>query len=515
MTEKAIWRRALGGLRLDRPVFRRGEAIVVELTEAAAEPCLGATLRLRHASGRTYAQTETTLLEAGARIPLGKALNMPSGGYEVVASPPLGSANYCERRMPIRVESAAVSSRPTGAFDERREQALRVMAAQPGAEGVLARILLDKGGDSDWGGVAELVATRGLDVALAARAVADAASVSTIDAALAERLRAADGDGLAETAAQFLIGDDVDPSASIRRFGLRHEADDDEATAIAALAALYAQRRDDALADLAAVALDRAHLSFALRASAGALNEPGAAAGLSAIARLQWGVGGYSGGDAALLALAACGYEAPSVIQAIALDDGEDDSIDGGRLCWRRGGAGLMAGGGAWRARLGVEVALGGRCGLATMDGDALLATGVAPFEFPYWAVDEQRLDGARLFARKGEDYLALIGDAPWRLEPREDGAGDRLTGGERLYVQLGRAERDGDFDDFRTRVAALDVDLGAAPGADTLSGARLEPPTTRQTSPDALVSAYARRLPGSAQIEIRHGDDGLLLDFS
>jgi hypothetical protein len=148
---------------------------------------------------------------------------------------------------------------------------------------------------------------------------------------------------------------------------------------------------------------------------------------------------------------------------------------------------------------------------------------------FPAAAFDEHVLRNGWAFARSGDGYLALTNSqglhmvAQGRYAQREL----RAHGAEQIWLlQLGRAEQDGDFAAFQARVLAMAVRFGDG-GVDlvTLRGDRVrfgwEGPFTVNEDARPLAgfphfeNSYARAdLPGH-RMEIRHGGEGLDLDFT
>ena len=122
----AKFERVLPLLRLDQAAYRRGETVTLHLASPLAELC-DVCLRLCHETGRTYAQLELQLGPDTGSIALAKAINIPEGRYEVVATPPLAqffSATPVEHRLPCRL----VAATPADCLAGRRVGVLSALA---------------------------------------------------------------------------------------------------------------------------------------------------------------------------------------------------------------------------------------------------------------------------------------------------------------------------------------------------------------------------------------------------
>jgi hypothetical protein len=147
---------------------------------------------------------------------------------------------------------------------------------------------------------------------------------------------------------------------------------------------------------------------------------------------------------------------------------------------------------------------------------------------FPCFAFDEYVLHDGWAFARVGDGYLALTNSRGVSLSSEGRYAFRELLAfgaSQTWLVQLGRAALDGDFSEFRAKVLArrLDFDgelmrwttlrgdvvsLGWG-GAFSVNGQALTSGASKH-----IANAYTTTDLPCEQMEIRHGDDYLRLDF-
>ncbi|HEU5103543.1 MAG TPA: hypothetical protein VFU22_31220 [Roseiflexaceae bacterium] len=148
---------------------------------------------------------------------------------------------------------------------------------------------------------------------------------------------------------------------------------------------------------------------------------------------------------------------------------------------------------------------------------------------FPIGAFDEHTLRGGWAFARKGQGYLALAASQGLALITHGDSAYRELRsrGQQNVWLcHIGRAARDGSFEEFQGKVLALDVrfdELSAS--CTTLSGETLafgwHGPLLVNGRQEPISgfkhydNPYCSAEPDDQHMEIRHGDEALRLDFS
>jgi hypothetical protein len=168
---------------------------------------------------------------------------------------------------------------------------------------------------------------------------------------------------------------------------------------------------------------------------------------------------------------------------------------------------------------------------------DALIAVHNLPYDdwmgfthayFPIAAFDEHALRDGWAFARKGDGYLALTAAQGLELIAQGDNAYRELRsyGQRNIWLcHMGRAARDGSFEEFQQAVLALNVhfeELSAR--CATLRGETLafgwEGPLLVNGQEQALAgfkhydSPYCVAELGATQIEIGYGDQVLRLNF-
>jgi hypothetical protein len=157
-------------------------------------------------------------------------------------------------------------------------------------------------------------------------------------------------------------------------------------------------------------------------------------------------------------------------------------------------------------------------------DGDVF---GFTHAYFPCATFDEHVLRGGWAFCRVGDGYLGLTSSRGVRLTAEGGYAQRELKawGSEQTWlVQMGRAALDGDFSEFQTNVLALPVSFGdEAVTYTSLRGDVLELSWNGPLTVDGDVpytgsvhfeNAYTTTDWPCTQMEIRHGDDYLRLDF-
>lgn len=148
---------------------------------------------------------------------------------------------------------------------------------------------------------------------------------------------------------------------------------------------------------------------------------------------------------------------------------------------------------------------------------------------FPLYAFDEHALRDGWAFARKGSGYLALTAAQGLTLVTQGDNAYRELRSYGRRNVwlcQMGRAARDGSFEQFQQAVLALDLQLDDLTARYTsLRGDRLafgwEGPLLLNGQEQPLAgfkhyeSPYCTAELGAGQMEIAFGDQLLRLNFT
>jgi hypothetical protein len=148
---------------------------------------------------------------------------------------------------------------------------------------------------------------------------------------------------------------------------------------------------------------------------------------------------------------------------------------------------------------------------------------------FPVYAFDEHALRDGWAFARKGDGYLALTAAQGLALTTHGDNAYRELRsyGPRNVWLcHMGRAARDGSFEEFQQAMLALDVrfdELSAS--CPTLRGETLafgwQGPLLVNGREEPIAgfkhyeSQYCVAELGAAQMEIGFGNQLLRLDFS
>jgi len=159
-------------------------------------------------------------------------------------------------------------------------------------------------------------------------------------------------------------------------------------------------------------------------------------------------------------------------------------------------------------------------------DGDWM---GFTHAYFPIYAFDEHALRDGWAFARKGAGYLALTAAQGLVLTTQGNNAYRELRsyGQQNVWLcHMGRAERDGSFEEFQQAVLALDVRFdNLSARCATLRGETLafgwEGPLLVNGRQEPIAgfkhyeSPYCVAELGAAQMEIGFGDQLLRLDFS
>jgi hypothetical protein len=147
---------------------------------------------------------------------------------------------------------------------------------------------------------------------------------------------------------------------------------------------------------------------------------------------------------------------------------------------------------------------------------------------FPVYAFDEHALRDGWAFARKGAGYLALTAAQGLALTTQGDNAYRELRsyGQRNLWLcHMGRAARDGSFEEFQQAILALDVRFDALSArCATLHGETLtfgwEGPLLVNGRQEPIGginhydSQYCVAELGASQMEIRFGDDAMRLNF-
>jgi hypothetical protein len=147
---------------------------------------------------------------------------------------------------------------------------------------------------------------------------------------------------------------------------------------------------------------------------------------------------------------------------------------------------------------------------------------------FPTYAFDEHALRGGWAFARKGDGYLALCAAQGLALTTQGDNAYRELRSYGRHNVwlcQIGRAARDGSFEQFQQAVLALDVHFeGLSAQWTTIRGETLafgwEGPLLLNGQAEPISgfkhyeNPYCVAELGAEQIEISFGDQLMRLNF-
>lgn len=102
--------------RLQLAPAEPGGTITITIDPPIGELC-DVTLRLVHASGRTYAQCDVQLSPNVSSVALSASINLPEGDYDVIATPPLAeyySMTAIEHRLPLSLGSAPTAQSGSG-----------------------------------------------------------------------------------------------------------------------------------------------------------------------------------------------------------------------------------------------------------------------------------------------------------------------------------------------------------------------------------------------------------------
>jgi len=354
---------------------------------------------------------------------------------------------------------------------------------------------------------------------------------------------------------------------------------------LVALVHLAGWAENTQVAELAVVMIDKLLITLAVNSYRGVFGstqrhaetaavKSGALGAMAGVARLMWGMGVWNHHLRALVSLAASEYELPTMIAALAVDLDREmwhkehhpgvDKVTyrtaDFMLCsaqdYRPGEKGACEH--IWQATLGANavVFVNHPCCMSENEAwrpnfwrgngvlprvaqwkDVLIAihrlpqddrTGFTHAYFPVYEFDEYKPAEPWAFARKGEGYLALRARQGFKLITRGVNGFRELRswGLNNVWLcMLGRQTTDGSFDEFCTRIAALDVTLNDLSAhcqtlrGDTLSFAWDEP---FQVNGQAVPLTGFKHYDGPAcvaewpaeQIEIRYGDYTLRLRF-
>jgi hypothetical protein len=148
---------------------------------------------------------------------------------------------------------------------------------------------------------------------------------------------------------------------------------------------------------------------------------------------------------------------------------------------------------------------------------------------FPAYAFDAYAIEDGWAFAKKGDGYLAITAAQGIELVARGAPAYRELRsyGRQNTWLcHMGRAAVDGDFDSFRAKVLAMEVDLGPQQvDCRSLRGQKLsfgwEEPLTVDGREEPVTgfkhieNPYCTAEIGAEEIDIRYDGYVLKLDFT
>ena len=517
-----LYRAVLPHVRADRAVYGFRQPILVSATNI--DRPLDVLARLVDPRGRIFAQADATIEPGAAEIGLGTALNLPSGAYEIVVSPPLGQFHDgidVERRIPVRVVADDYATEPYGDGAGRAAELIQRAAQRRDLTGVLARCITGQPRAADRATMTRCLqgaaaASDVLAVAAVATEILDRDGLAALSAAL-ERLGSATG--LVGTAAAALGDRRVDVSKSLRAAGMSGFGSQDRASVLAALTAL-ALRRHGPNADLVEAVLDRLVLECAALSHRGVFADPqgqvrqGRATAGAALSRLLWGVGCFGGADPAVIALARSGYQPPALLQAIAVSAGDRAAVvpaGSGHGASAQFGRNLriVTQARAWHLGIGPDLVAAGSCERCVASDGALLAAGGRP-TLACDAFDEIAVMDNRLGARCGDTLLDLCSDAPIDVVPAPSGAGRELRGDGRLWFLQVLPDVVGETVETVARTpVALESGRSITRTGHSLDLDAAQAPTAALALSDVILRLSDRAL------NVRHGDFGLILDYS
>lgn len=516
----AKYRRVLPCLRMEHDVLLRGRRIGVTV-EGLTEHC-DVTLRLIDGLGRIHAEFQQMLGPETAEISLGTAQNVPSGSYEIVATPPLSqfhSLAGIERRIPITIAAAEDSAFLYGETHTRTTELLAGLSESLGPLAALVRLSQGRPRQRDDATLAQAVSVDRSGLAFAAAFVAEAQAAGETRTTVATALAVLETQGClaGQIAAVLRGGSDTTLDAELRRAGLYGIGINAPEIPAALVALSLARPR---LAGLAEAVLDRIVLGHALRSNAGVIAAPRAvptssrANSLSALSRLLWGVGNFGTPDAASVSLALANYQPPALMQAIALDPALRTTVepdgDGALVTHSVGEVAITTHATGWQVCIGPDIVLAGKCEIAQSVPGAAVAVAALPPQLGLHSCEELRLEESRLLTRAGAHLLAVVAEEPFAVIPHPAGAGSALSGGGTRWACLVvGAEKFENLDDFARACTARFDGVLVMP-----DGTALTAPQARSPAPDWLDSPDVRLNEEDETIEVRFHERGLILDF-
>lgn len=473
-----------------RDVYGPSDLITVEWPEDLDELC-DVSIIMQHESGRIYAQADKMIGQGTTSVTLRKGLNASDGRYHAVIRPKAieyYNGTKIERALPFYLVNNKPSTAHYGDPESRRMEALQD-AAQRGPDTFteLARLHIDEPLRGNilnvppqpadtFSLLGQLFIVMHYGDKLPAELVAEMnGNLRQVEYGSLGRFGTSPTALASKMLAAKLYKSDDDSRQQTETWLRNCAAEGFEVTGIEetliALAALV--ELADELSELAAVVFDKLLFTLALhptRFSVDARLSP-----LSPVTRLLWGLGNSNDRYSALVMLACAeSYEIPSLIQAIAIDSGDDlyaqdtlldDASRLQRIIYRTPDYSLVSLGKSWFAELGhVHVRPHGYSSAIAHKENRLTHTSRSSrpanhdcvVYWPTYEFDDWSIQGKWAFGRIEEGYIALHSTSELSITNHGkylSAFADEVT----WFCCMGNAEMDGNFEDFVAKM--LDYD--------------------------------------------------------